>query len=273
VLLTDRPLAAADRQPSRLTALVRSRQLRGLRIVWRSGFDDVMVALYHPQIAQSGLGFRDQSILSLDALSADHLAGSARSKSLGQGWAFGVAFEGAMAQGGLVELEPPAPSAPAGLAASPPGAASTGPVAALARRGHEFTADEMIHSMATGDLESVRLFLRGGMSPDVKSDQGDSALMLAIGLCTRSPVDVQNAIVLALLDAKADVHVRDGNNSTPLIWAADKCGPQVIQALVDAGADVNARANGGATPLMMAEVMGQTANAAILRKAGAKPWK
>jgi hypothetical protein len=266
VLLADRPVVTADRQPSRLVELVRSGQVRGLRVVWRTGRDDVAVALYHPQIVQSGLAFRDQSVLSLDALSADQIAGSVRSKSLGQGWAFSVAFDGALPQGGLVELEPVAATGTAGGGAS-------GPVAELARRGHEFTSDDLIHSMATGDLESVRLFLRGGMSPDVKSPQGDSALMLAIGFCTRPPADAQNAIVLALIEAKANVRVRDGNNSTPLIWAADKCGPKVIQALVDAGADVNARAKGGATPLMMAEVTGHTENAAILRKAGAAPWK
>jgi hypothetical protein len=273
VLLADRPVTVADRQPSRLAVLARSGQVRGLRIVWRSGFDDVTVALYHPHVAQSGLAFRDQSVLSLDALSADHVAGNVRSKSLGQGWAFAVAFDGALPQGGLVELEPAAASVAVGPVAVPSGGAPAGPVATLARRGHEFTSDEMIHSMVTGDLESVRLFLRGGMSPDVKSAEGDSALMLAIGLCTRAPTDAHNAIVLALIEAKANVHVRDGNNSTPPIWAADKCGPKVIQALVDAGADVNARAKGGATPLMMAEVTGQTENAAILRKAGAAPWR
>jgi len=276
VLLADRPVAAADHRASRLSALARSGQLRGLRLVWRQSSDDVAVALYHPQIVESGLAFRGQSLLSINALSDDRIAGELRSKQLGQGWAFAATFDSALARGDVAELEPMAisvPAGPVGAAPPPAGAAAAGPVAALARRGHEFTPGEFIQTMVTGDLESVRLFLRGGLSPNVRSSSGDSALMLAIGFCTRPPVEPHNDIVLALIEAKADVHVRDGNNSTPLIWAADKCGPQVIQALITAGADVNARANGGATPLMMAEVMGRTESAAILRKAGARPWR
>jgi len=275
VLLADRPVAVADRQPSRLAALARSAQLRGLRLVWRKGSDDVVVALYHPQIVQSGLAFAGQSVLSINALSDDRVAGDARSKQLGQGWAFAAAFDGALATGGVAELEPVAaraPPRPPGGWPAPEGGPA-GPVGALARLGHEFTEDEFFHTMLAGDLESVRLFLRGGMSPNVRSEPGGSALMMAISFCTRPPEEAHNAIVLALIEAKADVHVRDGNNSTPLIWAADKCGPAVIQALVAAGADVNARANGGATPLMMAEVLGRTENAAVLRKAGAAPWR
>lgn len=47
----------------------------------------------------------------------------------------------------------------------------------------------------------------------------------------------------------------------------------MVEALIKAGGNVNARAKGGATPLMKAEVMQRAETAALLKKAGAKPWK
>jgi hypothetical protein len=273
VLLADRPVAAGDRQPERLSALARGDRLEAVRLVWPSGVDDVRVALYHPRIAQSGLAFRDRSILSISALSEDRIAAEVRSKKLGQLWAFVATFEADLLRGGIAVLEPLAPTGRSTAAAPPgPDAPAAGPVGELAGRGLEFSEEDFFHAIVAGDVEAVRLFLRGGMSPNVTSTPGGSALMMAVSMCTRPPIPAHHDIVLALIQAKADVNVRDGNNSTPLIWAVDKCDPPVIQALVDAGADVNARANGGATPLMLAEVTGRVETAEILRRAGARPW-
>jgi hypothetical protein len=267
VLLADRPVSPTARQPQQLSALARQHQLHAVRLAWRSGVDDVRVALYHPQFGQSGIAFPGQVLLSISALSEDHIAATVRSKQLGQVWAFAATFEADLAKGGVAVLEPLAPT---GRPAAP--APPAGPIDELGARGLEFTDEDFFHAIVDGDVQAVRLFLRAGMSPNVTSTPGGSALMMAISMCTRPPVPEHHEIVLALIDAKADVNVRDGNNSTPLIWAADKCEPRVIQALVDAGGEVNARANGGATPLMMAEVMGRTETAEILRRAGAKPW-
>jgi ankyrin repeat protein len=106
------------------------------------------------------------------------------------------------------------------------------------------------------------------MSPNVRSRTGDSALMMAIGSCSTPPVREHHSIALVLIEAKADVNFRNNIRVTPLIQAADKCEPEVIQALINAGAEVNARAAGGGTALLLAEVMGKTENAKILRKAG-----
>jgi hypothetical protein len=228
----------------------------------------VLVALYHPQLVQSGLAFREQSVLSVTALNPAHVEGDVRSKQPGEPWAFSVAFAADIARGGLAAIEPLAPA----VAPSP----ATGPMAQLGRRGYEFTAEALFHAISKGDPEAVRLFLAAGMSPSATpagaAHPAHDALMFAIAACPREPVQAHHDIVLVLVQAGANVNVRDGNNATPVIWAADKCGPSVIQALVDAGADVNARANGGGTALMLAEVLGKADNAAILRKAGARPW-
>ena len=65
--------------------------------------------------------------------------------------------------------------------------------------------------------------------------------------------------------------MKDQNDSTPLIWAAQTCSPRMVEALIKAGGNVNARAKGSATPLMMAEVMNRAEVVALLKKAGAKP--
>jgi hypothetical protein len=268
VLLADRAVSPVDRDPTRLAELARTRQTQAVRVIWREGTDDVLVALYHPQLVQSGLAFREQSVLSVNALNQARIEGDVRSKTLGQPWAFTVAFAADIARGGVAAIEPLAP------AAAP--APAAGPVAELGRRGYEFTEEALFHAISKGDPEAVRLFLGAGMSPNATPSRpahpAHDALMFAIGACPREPVHAHHDIVLVLIRARANVNVRDGNNATPIIWAADKCGPPVIQALIDAGADVNARANGGGTALMLAEVLGKTENAAILRKAGALPW-
>ena len=108
------------------------------------------------------------------------------------------------------------------------------------------------------------------MSADTKNEQGMAMLMYASMYCERNDASPQ---VVDALAGKANPNIKDENGSTPLIWAAQSCPPGVVQALIKAGGDVNAKAKGGATPLMMAEVLNRPENVAILKKAGAKPWK
>ncbi len=275
VLLTDRPVAETDRQPSRLTALVKSEKLHALRLIWRSGSDDVRVVLYHPEIVSSGQAFRGQSILNITALNDRHIEAEVRSKKLGQDWAFTVEFKADLVRGGVIELEPLAAVEASGKSASGDGkgsgkGSSSQGISELGRLGYQFTDDYFFDAIAKGDLRAVRLFLSAGMSPNVRRSGGDSVLMLAVGVCSAPPVKERNSIALALIEAKANVNFRNNIRVTPLIEAADKCEPEVIQALINAGAEVNARAAGGATALSMAEDLRKTENAKILRKAGGK---
>ena len=274
VLFADRPVAAADRQPSRLMALTKSKQLHALRLIWRRDtLDDLRVVLYHPEIIASGLAFRRQSVLNITALKDRHIEAEVRSKKLGQDWAFTVKFKADLVKGGVAELEPLAAVDASGESASGVGkgsgkGSSSQWISELGRLGYEFTDDDFYQAIVEGDLRAMRLFLSAGMSPNVKLSTGESALMMAIGFCSTPPIREHNSIALVLIEAKADVNFRNNVRCTPLIWAADKCEPEVIQALINAGAEVNARAAGGGTALLLAEVMGKTENAKILRKAG-----
>jgi ankyrin repeat protein len=108
------------------------------------------------------------------------------------------------------------------------------------------------------------------MSPDTKGSAGLPVVMYACMYCQHDSPPGREAIALALIAAKANVNVKDDNDSTPLIWAMGSCGVEVVQALIDAGANVNARAKGGATPLMMARAMQRDDLVPLLEKAGAK---
>jgi ankyrin repeat protein len=111
------------------------------------------------------------------------------------------------------------------------------------------------------DAEAVTLFIKGGMSPDLKVD-GSPVL-------TSAAMFGKVKVALALIAAGANPNASDGA-CTPIIRAADKGPVELIEALIKAGADVNAKAAGGATALMLAEVMKRDDIVAVLKKAGAK---
>jgi hypothetical protein len=134
----------------------------------------------------------------------------------------------------------------------------------LAELGYrEVTESMLVMSAVKGETEAVRMFLAAGLPVDARHD--DRTPLLSAAMYGR----VETALLL--IEAGADVNAGDMNDSTPLLWAAQKCeAHELVQALVDAGADVNARAKGGGNPLMMATVMSCTENAEILTKAGAR---
>ena len=79
------------------------------------------------------------------------------------------------------------------------------------------------------------------------------------------------AQVLQAIKAGVDVNLRDGEGSTPLMYAAGyNTNPDVLSVLIKAGADVNARAENGKTPLMYAANYNTNPDVlSVLIKAGA----
>jgi len=134
----------------------------------------------------------------------------------------------------------------------------------LAELGYsEVNESMLVMSAVKGETEAVRMFLAAGLPVDARYD--DRTPLLSAAMYGR----VETALLL--IEAGADVNARDTNDSTPLLWAAQKCeAHELVRALVEAGADVNAKAKGGGNPLMMATVMSCTENTDILTKAGAK---
>ncbi|HUR82344.1 MAG TPA: ankyrin repeat domain-containing protein [Thermoanaerobaculia bacterium] len=122
------------------------------------------------------------------------------------------------------------------------------------------TADFLVMTAVTGDLEAVKLFVAAGYSPDTKSN-GSPAIVSA---AMYGHADV----VQFLIEQHANVNAVDDVNTTALMRGADKCdATKMIRALLKAGAHVDVKSAGGATALQLAEWSGCTANAAAIRGA------
>ena len=86
------------------------------------------------------------------------------------------------------------------------------------------------------DPAVIQALVDAGADVDVKNDDGDTPLHRA------SLLNENLAVIQALMDAGADVHAKDNHGSTPLHAAAlGNENLAVIQALMDAGADVHAK--------------------------------
>jgi len=110
--------------------------------------------------------------------------------------------------------------------------------------GIAFSEKNYADCIIQGNTEAVRLFLSAGMSPD-KKNEGLPPLLEA----TRRG---HSEIALALIDAGADVNVRDAYGVTAMMFAAICGSVEVIKRLIDAGADVNARDVDGRSVLIEA---------------------
>jgi ankyrin repeat protein len=168
--------------------------------------------------------------------------------------------------------------------------------AELRRRGYGFTEGAFLERVEAGDLESVKLFLTAGISPDAAAD-GASALLEAARrghdavaaelVKGGARVDTEDAYGVtalmfslitgsaeaakALLDGGADLNARDVDGRTALIEALtteNDLPPEIIMDLIHRRADVNVRTAGGVTPLMIA-VYGDPAVVKALVAAGA----
>ena len=107
-------------------------------------------------------------------------------------------------------------------------------------------AMSLIDVSAAGDLESVKKHIAAGtdvnqLDPDEQGDK-DSCLGVAAAFGHKN-------VVLALIEAGADIGYRNKNGSTPLHIAAFFCYPEITQTLIEKGADKNVLDNEGGTAL------------------------
>ena len=87
----------------------------------------------------------------------------------------------------------------------------------------------------TANTELIRLLLKAGADPESPNADGETALHLV----ARSG-NVEAAKLLLKAGAKVDA-VEQFGGQTPLMWAAARRHPQMVELLLSKGADVNAR--------------------------------
>jgi hypothetical protein len=93
-----------------------------------------------------------------------------------------------------------------------------------------------------GNLDAVKQHIRIGSDLDIKDAMsGSTALITAV---TFDKADIANA----LIDAGANLSLKNNDGATALHVAAFFCRVELVQKLLDAGADKTLRNNFGATP-------------------------
>jgi uncharacterized protein len=108
-----------------------------------------------------------------------------------------------------------------------------GPDAARTRLSNlhlEYTPAAFVESAKRGDLSAVKLFLAAGMDPNSTDSEGITALMYA----ARAR---HNAIIDALLKAKANVNETVAHGGTALSWAAATGNIDAVRVFLEHGAD------------------------------------
>ena len=117
-------------------------------------------------------------------------------------------------------------------------------------------------SMGDG-LAIVKLLLASGADPNIAIAIGRTPLMAAAG---RGDLETMRVLV----EAKAQVDVRNGAGETALILAAGDGDPQAVRFLLDRGADARARTKRNETALGNASTAGNEATVRMLLDHGAE---
>jgi ankyrin repeat protein len=176
----------------------------------------------------------------------------------------------AVANGGVAVLEPDAEPASTAVAGADDPANMAAVRQQIVKMGYELKPEALFQAIGDRNAAAVQLFLKAGISPNAKNEQGRHPLNHAVLFCAADQ-DQSAAIIIALVNAKSDVKSQDPDNkTTPLVGAVQSCKAEAIDALIKAGSDLGAKSAGGMTALQLADVFGRQDIAALLRKAGAK---
>ncbi len=101
----------------------------------------------------------------------------------------------------------------------------------LKMRGYNFTEKDFVSAVKKDDAPAVKAFLQGGMNPNAKGENGETALTAAIE-------NSDPKIVNFLID-KADINMRDEKGNSPIHLALKKDKQEIFDALLEKNADVN----------------------------------
>jgi len=107
----------------------------------------------------------------------------------------------------------------------------------LKLRGYFFTQQDFFKAIRLGDGKAVKAFLQGGMDPNVRDEDGRSAINFAL--------ENTDASMIGPLMEKADLLSIDGAGNTPIFLALKHNHREIFEGLLEKGADVNSLGRSG----------------------------
>jgi len=111
----------------------------------------------------------------------------------------------------------------------------------------------------------VKFLINKGIPPDVANQKGETPLM-------RAAIQGQDKTIKVLLEAGANIHQKDNNGNSVLMWAvSSKDFPKTVKLLLKNGARIDEKRNDGLTPLMWAAKLGLIKSVKVLLAKGANP--
>lgn len=155
--------------------------------------------------------------------------------------------------------------------------------------------EDFYRAIAVDQAHVITALLKDGFDPNVRDEQGQVALYLALRAESleaaaallahpRIAIDAVNQagetpLMMAALRGQLDMARRliekgaaiNREGWSPLHYAASGPEPEVVRLLLDKGAVIDARSPNGTTPLMMAARYGAIDAADLLRQRGADP--
>jgi hypothetical protein len=152
--------------------------------------------------------------------------------------------------------------------------AKTAAIAYLDKRGIKVSTQSLRDAALRADADTVKALLDAGIAPDTgAADATQTPLYFA----TANACHLQGAetdwlvqTVSLLVAAGADVNKMDDNRNTPMMHAAQYCGPKVIGVLAAGGAKIDQKNGSGVSPLAMALIMSNFDAAEALVAKGAR---
>jgi len=136
-----------------------------------------------------------------------------------------------------------------------------------AHQTHEYLQQDLWKAIGDKDIQTVKKLVKNKNIDLDERDLGDETLL--IGAIEGGEV----GLVEALLDAGANVNLRDGHGDTPLITAIHNNRPALVKLLLDRGALRNLPSKSGIFPLDAAIKGNQAGLVQLLRDAGASQRK